>query len=252
MPLILLTNDDGYRAPGIKALRSALRSFGRVVVVAPAEEKSAVSHGLTLHTPLRIDKAEEGVWAVGGTPADCVLVAMNKILNDRPDMVISGINAGANLGDDVSYSGTVAAAREGSMYGIRSAAFSLAFSKSMDFDGCARWAERICTAYLASNLNEGVFLNVNFPSRSPKGVRVTRQSGKFARSSIYENDDPRGKKYYWIGEDESSWDSSDDTDFWAVSNGFVSLTPLHRDQTAHRRIAAAREVFGGLEPPVAP
>ena len=242
-PLILITNDDGFRAPGLAALRKALLDLGEVAVVAPAEEKSAVSHGITLHSPLRIESIEEGVWSVDGTPADCILVAMNKILKRRPDFVASGINAGANLGDDVNYSGTVAGAREGSMYGIRAAAFSLAFGTVMDYEACIPWVNHFASTLLQSSLNDGVFLNVNFPASAASDMKVTRQSGKFARSSIYENNDPRGKKYYWIGEDESRWDTAEDTDFWAVTNGLISVTPLHRDQTAHGKLATLRQMF---------
>ncbi len=232
-PIILLTNDDGIDAPGINALAGVLGQLGRLVVVAPRDERSAVSQALTLHTPLRIRNRGEDRFSVDGTPADCILVAMNKILTEPPHLVVSGINNGANVGDDVNYSGTVAAAREGSMYGIPAVAFSLKLTDTMDYAYWAGSALDICRKCLLRPLPQGIFLNVNFPSGSPRGLRVTRQSRKFARSSIYENNDPRGKKYYWIGEDESSWDMSDDTDVWAVMNGYISLTPLHRDQTSY-------------------
>jgi 5'-nucleotidase len=158
-------------------------------------------------------------------------------------MVVSGINAGSNLGDDTVYSGTVAGAREGSMYGIPAVAFSLRYGPAMDFPFWADQAETLCRRLLASPLPSGIFLNVNFPDGPPQGIRTTRLSRKFARSSIYENDDPRGMKYYWIGEDESSWDQADDTDFWAVTRGFISVTPLHRDQTSYDLIEAVRDLY---------
>ncbi len=241
--LILLTNDDGIGAPGLTHLERALAPLGRIVTVAPAGERSAASHALTLMSPLRIHAAGDDRYAVDGTTADCILVAMNKILPQPPHLVVSGINAGNNLGDDTVYSGTVAGAREGSMYGIPSVAFSLRYAAVMDFAFWAGRAAALCRRLLDSPLPPGIFLNVNFPDAPPRGVRTTRLSRKFARSSIYENDDPRGMKYYWIGEDESSWDQADDTDFWAVTNGYVSITPLHRDQTSYDMIEAVREAY---------
>lgn len=228
---ILITNDDGYRSPGIIAITEALRALGHVTVVAPSAEKSAISHALTLNSPLRIHQVEADVYAVDGTPADCVLVAMNKILGRTPDLVVSGINAGANVGDDVMYSGTVAAAREGSMYGCRAVAFSLKHAEMMDFPFWAEYASALCGRVLTRELPGDGFLNINFPAIAPKGVKITRLSRKFARSSLYENNDPRGKKYYWIGDDESQWDEAPDTDFWALMHGFISITPLQRDTT---------------------
>ncbi len=240
---ILITNDDGVQAPGIAALKRRLSELGSVVMVAPSYEKSAISHALTLNAPLRIQEVEPDVYSVDGTPADCILVAMNKILPGPPGLVVSGINAGSNLGDDVIYSGTVAGAREGSMYGLPSLAFSLKLSAEMDYGFWAGQAGEICASVLDHPLPPGIFLNVNFPAGKPQGLRVTRQSRKFARSSLYENNDPRGKKYYWIGEDESSWDDSDDTDFWAITHGYISLTPLHRDQTSYDLIEALRATY---------
>jgi len=241
--LILLTNDDGVHASGLQALARAVAPLGRGVPVAPTENRSAISHALTLSSPLRIHHLAEDRYAVDGTPADCVLVAMNKILDRPPGLVLSGINAGWNLGDDVMYSGTVAGAREGSMYGIPSIAFSLQQAGEMDYDRLAGPLLDICRASLAEPLARGVFLNVNFPSNHPAGVRITRLSHKFARAALYENNDPRGRKYYWIGEDESSWDDSPDTDFWAVTHEYVSISPLHRDQTAHHTLPALRRTY---------
>jgi 5'-nucleotidase len=228
---ILVTNDDGIRAPGIQALSRALARFGRITVVAPSSEKSAVSHALTLQTPLRIQEIAPGHFSVDGTPADCILVAMNKILAGPPTLVVSGINAGSNLGDDVNYSGTVAGAREGSMYGIPAVAFSLKLGGDMDY---APWAERaaeICAHCLENPLPLGIFLNVNFPAVLSDGIRITRLSRKFARSSLFENNDPRGKKYYWIGGGEPDWEREEGTDFDAVDRKMVSVTPLHLDFT---------------------
>ena len=240
---ILLTNDDGIGAPGIREAARALAVLGRLTVVAPASEKSAVSHALTLQTPLRIQEIAAGWYSVDGTPADCILVAMNKILDRPPTLVVSGINAGSNLGDDVNYSGTVAGAREGSMYGIPAAAFSLKFDAEMDYTFWAGRTAEVCRRCLENPLPLGIFLNVNFPATPPKGTRITRLSRKFARTSLFENNDPRGKKYYWIGEDESSWDNADDTDFWAVTHGWVSVTPLHRDTTSYDFIETLRGLY---------
>lgn len=244
MPLILLTNDDSYRAPGIRALRSALETLGTVLTVAPQDEMSAVSHGLTLNRPLRIRHLGGSEYAVDGTPADCVLVAINRLLEGvRPDLVVSGINAGANLGDDVMYSGTVAGAREGSMYGLSAVAFSLYATGDMDFDTAAMNALPVCQRILESPLPRGIFLNVNFPSAPSRGTRITRLCRKLARSQVHEKVDPRGRKYYWIGEDESDWDLAEDTDAAAVAAGYTSVTPLHRDQTSYDLLEQLRENF---------
>lgn len=240
---ILVTNDDGIHAPGLQALVRLLQPLGRVVAVAPTENRSAISHALTLSSPLRIHRLAEDRYAVDGTPADCVLVAMNKILDGPPGLVLSGINAGCNLGDDVMYSGTVAGAREGSMYGIPAIALSLQLDGEIDYDHLAAPVLEICRRHLNRPLPPGTFLNVNFPSVRPAGVRVTRLSHKFARAALYEKNDPRGLKYYWIGEDESSWDDSPDTDFWAVTHGYVSISPLHRDQTSHDTLRSLRQNY---------
>lgn len=240
-PLILLTNDDGIRAPGLRVLSRALQALGEVVVVAPLDERSAVSHALTIHRPIRIHPFGKGRFAITGTPVDCVLFALQKISPRRPALLVSGINAGANLGDDTLYSGTVAAAREGSMYQIPSIAVSAALAKTRpDYSLAADFTCRLAACVLHRGLPSGVFLNLNFPERRPLGVRITRQGSKLVQSLITEKDDPRGKKYYWIGEDQSEWHGDPDTDYFAVRNGYISITPLQRDQTAH-------EVLGTLD-----
>jgi 5'-nucleotidase len=239
-PTILLTNDDGIDAPGLRVLARHLRTLGRLVVVAPAGEKSAVSHALTLKDPLRLRALEEDFYALDGTPADCILVAMNRVLTEPPQLVVSGINAGSNLGDDVMYSGTVAAAREGSFYEVPAIAFSLKWGEEMDYEACAGPALDICRRCLSHPPRPGTFLNVNFPAGRLNGLRVTRLSRKTARSTVHEKQDPRGQTYYWIGLDRSVWDAAEGTDYWAVNKGFISLTPLHRDQTSYDHLERLR------------
>jgi len=204
--------------------------------VAPSDEMSGVSHGLTLNNPLRVRQTGPDNYMLNGTPADCILVAMNKVLDSPPDLVVSGINAGLNLGDDVMYSGTVAAAREGSVYDVPAIAFSLKSSNGMDYE---KWSEKALTItrhYMNGSLPSQVFLNVNFPMEESNGVKITRLSRKCARSKVHEKTDPRGKKYFWIGLDHSSWEDSTETDHWAIAHGFISITPLHRDQTSYQTI----------------
>jgi 5'-nucleotidase len=231
---ILLSNDDGAHARGLAALRAALRAAGHdVAVVAPDREQSASSHSITLDRPLRIREAEPGVWAVDGTPTDCVLVAVNGILRARPELVVSGINHGPNMGEDVTYSGTVAAAFEAHLLGIPSIAASLKDRDRGDFEGAAR-----AVAQIAARVREWgerrVILNVNFPpgpSTEWKPPRITRLGTRRYTDEIIENVDPRGRKYYWIGGSEPTWDGGEDTDFATVHAGGVSVTPLHLDLT---------------------
>jgi len=244
LPTILLTNDDGVDATGLRVLARSLQSLGRVVVVAPARERSAVSHALTLHDPLRLHPRGDDVFALDGTPADCILVAMNRILPQLPQLVVSGINAGSNLGDDVMYSGTVAAAREGSFYEVPAIAFSLQSGDPMDYEACAGPALDICRRCLERPPRPGTFLNVNFPAGPLNGRRVTRLSRKTARSTVHEKQDPRGRTYYWIGLDRSVWDAAEGTDYWAVNHGFISLTPLHRDQTSYDHLEGMENDYG--------
>lgn len=235
---ILLTNDDGYHSDGIVALENALREIGDVYVVAPASEMSGASHSLTLSRPLRIRQIDERHWTVDGTPTDCVTLALNRILppEERPHLCASGINHGANLGDDATYSGTVAGALEATILGVPGLAFSLAVSRNQDFTESAIIAKQMTSKAINEGLPEGTLLNINVPKGIPKGIRVTKQGFKDARPIISEHTDPRGKLYYWIGEERSGFHPEGGTDFEAIDEGFVSVTPMRSDLTNHRAI----------------
>ncbi|MEW6128250.1 MAG: 5'/3'-nucleotidase SurE [Acidobacteriota bacterium] len=235
MPKILVTNDDGIHSEGIIALANALAEVAEIVVVAPAHEMSAASRSLTLTRPLRIDKIDERHFAVDGTPTDCVTLAMNKILIDNPpDMVFSGINKGGNLGDDVTYSGTVAGALEGSMYGLPSVALSLIGRGEFNFKYAANLAADLAGLILKSGLPLGTLLNVNIPPGEINGIRYSRQGAKTLRPTIVEGTDPRKRSYYWIGEETPTWNDEHGTDYEAARQGLVSITPLRNDLTDYR------------------
>lgn len=241
MKTILVTNDDGIESPGIHALADGLRELGRVVVVAPDRDKSAVSHSLTMHRPLRIKNLDKDLIAIDGTPTDCVLLALQKILQNPPDLLVSGINNGPNLGDDVSYSGTVAAALEGTMQTIPSVAVSMV-KRDADFQHGARIASQIATKVLAHGLPENTLLNVNIPEgQTIKGLQVTRQGRSLWRDSILETTDPWGNTMYWIGGGLPITESATDTDIHAVANGYVSVTPIHLDKTNHEGVIFLKE-----------
>lgn len=232
-PIILVTNDDGYHSEGIETLEMAMREIGDVYVVAPASEQSGASHSLTLSRPLRIRQIDETHWTVDGTPTDCVTFALNKILppDKRPDICVSGINHGANLGEDATYSGTVAGALEATILGVPGIAVSLVANRSYDFDESARVARRIAEKALAEGLPPFTLLNVNVPKGVPKGIKITKQGFKAARPVISEHIDPRGKSYYWIGEVREGFRAEGGTDFEAIEAGFVSVTPMRADMT---------------------
>ena len=239
MPLILVTNDDGYRSEGILELAEALRPLGDVTIVAPVEEASAIGHALTLRLPLRLERIRDGVFCVDGTPTDCVNIAITQVFRGLPDLVASGINKGWNLGDDVTYSGTVAGALEGALLGIPSLAVSLAATrKDYDFSYAARASAELAEALLARRLPPRTFLNVNLPKGQPKGVRVTVQAKRNHVTSVAERHDPKGRPYFWIEEGQDQWEPHDRSDYQAVRDGYVSVTPLHPDLTAHHALAA--------------
>jgi len=239
-PRILITNDDGIHSEGIAALEDALRDIGTVYVVAPESEMSGAAHSLTLARPLRIRKIDERHWTVDGTPTDCVTLALNQILppEERPDICCSGINHGANLGDDATYSGTVAGAMESTILGVPGLAFSLVASRDHDFTESARVAREITEKALAEGIPDGTLLNVNIPKGMPRGLKVTKQGFKTARPVISEHIDPRGKPYYWIGELREGFRAEGGTDFEAIDQGFVSITPMRSDLTSHSAIDA--------------
>ncbi len=237
-PRILITNDDGIHSEGIEALEAAMREIGEVFVVAPASEMSGAAHSLTLARPLRIRQIDDHHWTIDGTPTDCVTLALNQILAGREklDMCVSGINHGANLGDDATYSGTVAGAMESTILRLPGIAFSLVAARDHDFSESAKVAKEVTLKALAEGIPEWTLLNVNIPKGVPKGYRITRQGFKEAKPVISEHIDPRGKLYYWIGEVREGFRAEGGTDFEAVDQGFVSVTPMRTDLTNHKAL----------------
>jgi 5'-nucleotidase len=241
---VLVTNDDGYRSEGIHALAAALRRLGDVTIVAPVEEASAIGHALTLRRPLRLDPVKDGVYAVDGTPTDCVNVAITQVFaGELPDLVVSGINKGYNLGDDITYSGTVAGALEGALLGIPSLAVSLRATRGeYDFSFAARAAAVLADAMLRSPLPPRTFLNVNVPKGQPRGYRTTVQAKRNHITSVAERQDPKGRSYFWIEEGQNEWEPHDKSDYQAVRDGYVSVTPLHPDLTSYSALKAVEDL----------
>jgi len=244
MSVVVLTNDDGIHAPGLAALEKALAEIGDVYVVAPEREQSTCGHALTLHRPLRPHQLGERRFAVNGTPADCVNLAVLGLLPASPVLIVSGINHGANLGDDVTYSGTIAAAMEGTILGVPSVAVSLV--DGGDFDVAGRVARLIAMRVLVSGLPPKTLLNVNVPPQAPRGIRLARLGHRVYMDKIVEQADPRGRSHYWIGGGDARWDSLEGTDMGAVHEGYVSLTPLHLDLTNHRALVQLDDWPAGL------
>jgi len=239
---VLLSNDDGIDAPGLHALERALQPLGEVVVVAPATEQSAKSHSLTMHRPLRVRDAGEGRYAVTGTPADAVYLALHHLVDGPVDLVVSGINRGANLGSDVHYSGTVAAAREACLHGVPSMAVSARLLQgSARFDTAGHVALQVARRLAAAPLPAGVFLNVNVPPVAPDqlgGLRAARLGQRTYAHAVDERTDPRGGAYYWIGGPHLAFEGGDDTDGAVVEAGCASLTPLSADPTQPDQLEA--------------
>lgn len=230
-PLVLVTNDDGINAPGLAALAEALAPVGDVYVVAPEREQSTVGHALTLHRPLRVDRLAERRFAVNGTPSDCVNLAVLGLLPAEPTLVVSGINHGSNLGDDVTYSGTVSAAMEGTLLGIPAIAVSLVGPEQGGFEEAGKIARLIAMRTLVEGLPPKTLLNVNVPGGRPRGIRFTRLGHRVYKEKMVEEKDPRGKTYYWIGAGPPLWDDREATDIIAVQDGYAAVTPLHLDLT---------------------
>ena len=238
MPLILVTNDDGVTSPGIHALAEALKSLGDVTVVAPTQEASAIGHALTLRRPLRIETYSPGVYGVDGTPTDCVNLGVDIVLKRKPDLVVSGINKGWNIGDDVTYSGTVAGAMEAALLGIPGIAVSLKRTPEFDFTYAADAATTIARGVLADTWPARTFLNINVNTGQPKGFRITTQARRNHVTKIASRMDPRGQPYYWIEEALDDWHPSGGrSDYEAVMEGYVSVTPLQADLTDFDAIA---------------
>jgi 5'-nucleotidase len=235
--IILLSNDDGIHSDGIIALEQSLQPVGEVYTVAPDREQNSMSHALTLHRPLRVLAVGPHRFAVDGTPTDCVKLALTGLLPVRPDLVVSGINKGPNLGDDVIYSGTVSAAIEGALLGIPALAVSLVTFEKFEFQPAAEFTATLVSRICESGLPLETLLNVNVPSLPKdqiKGWRFTRQGKRHYSENIVERTDPRGKKYYWIGGDNLGFTQEDGTDCMAVHEGYISVTPLQVDLTNYK------------------
>src|SRR5438552_18955001 len=240
---ILVTNHDGYRSDGIRVLADALRVCGDVTIVAPVEEASAIGHALTLRHPLRLEQIDAHTFAVDGTPTDCVNIALTQVLKAVPALVVSGINKGWNLGDDITYSGTVAGALEGALLGIPSMSISLKSTREQyEFSHAARAAAALTDAIIRSPLPARTFLNVDVPKGLPKGYRVTVQAKRNHVTSVAVRHDPKGRPYYWIEEGQNEWEPHDRSDYQAVRDGYVSVTPLHPDLTAYGALKAVEDL----------
>jgi len=236
-----LSNDDGITSDGLLALQQALADVDEIWMVAPDRDQSAVSHSLTLQRPLRIEPVGRNAFAVDGTPTDCINLALNGILRERPRLVIAGINRGANLGDDITYSGTVSAAMEATLLGVPAIAVSLLGRDCFDFAAAAAFARRLAVAVLRDPFPPDTLLNVNVPEGTAeqiKGFALTRQGKRRYSDAIIEKVDPRGKKYYWIGGGQLDFVAAEGTDFSAVHSGLISITPLHLDLTNYASLRA--------------
>jgi len=240
---ILVTNDDGIDSPGLQILAETLEVLGRVYVVAPDKECSAMAHSLSLHRPLKVEEGRENYFAVDGTPADCVNLAVCCLLPERPKLIASGINKGGNMGEDITYSGTVSAAFEGAFYGIPSFAISLASKDDFKFKTAASFALRVARFILRNGLPKDTFLNINVPNLDEDGVksyRITRQGRRVYGDAVVEEIDPIGQRYYWI-RGHRGFESMEGTDFEAVSSRHISITPLHLDLTDYSSFEEMRK-----------
>lgn len=244
---ILLTNDDGIHAKGLWTMERVLSRYHKVSVVAPDKERSAIGHSITLITPLRIDKVEtNGGWgfAVNGTPADCVKLAILEILEERPDLVVSGINPGSNLGINLNYSGTVSAAKEAALMGIPAIAVSQGSPRNDEYEPAANFVGALITKVMEKGLPSATFLNVNIPSCRPEeiaGVRITRQGISPLRETFLKRTDPRNQTYYWQGVETQVFDQEADTDGAAIGQNFISVTPIRCDMTDYRAMEDLRD-----------
>lgn len=236
---ILVSNDDGYLAPGLSALANKLSEVARVTVVAPDRNRSAASNSLTLDMPLRVQQMDNGYFSVDGTPTDCVHLAITGLLKEDPSIVFSGINNGENMGDDVLYSGTVAAATEGRFLGLPSIAISITSSNPRYFETAANIAVLLLNQLIVKELPADTILNVNVPDlplTEIKGLKATRLGQRHRSEPVIEGRDPRNKKIYWVGPPGAQQDAGEETDFYAVENGYVSITPLKIDLTNYQRL----------------
>jgi 5'-nucleotidase len=233
--VILISNDDGIYSPGLRALYESLVDLGEVYVIAPDRNRSAASHSVTLYHPLRVKEIQDHWYMVDGTPSDCINLGVNGILRQkRPGLIAVGINEGGNLGDDITYSGTVMAAVEGSLLGIPSVAVSLVTRDKFQFQAAASFSQKLCRYILEKGLPPNTILNVNVPNKPKEeiaGVSITRMGKRRYSGSVIEKVDPRGKKYYWLGGSEDGWYGEEGTDFHAINTNKISITPLQIDLT---------------------
>jgi 5'-nucleotidase len=248
--LILVTNDDGFFSKGIQTLAEVLQELGEVYIVAPDRDRSAVSHALTMHRPLKVDLIKEKCFSVNGTPTDCVVVGVKKLLPREPDLLVSGINKGANLGEDVTYSGTVSAAIEGTILNVPSFAISLVGERPFRYETASHFALRIAKFVLEKKLPTDTLLNVNVPNKALqeiKGIKVTKQGKRSYENSIHEIYSPWGEKQYWIGGGIVSWQKMEGTDIQAIMENYVSVTPLHIDLTNYQALDYLRDFYRYFE-----
>jgi len=241
---ILISNDDGYQSAGISHLNRALSDLAETTVVAPDRDRSGASNSLTLDQPLRVTRAENGFYSINGTPTDCVHLAITGLLEEEPDMVVSGINNGANLGDDVLYSGTVAAATEGRFLGLPTIAISLTNHNPTHFETAAKVAQKLVAQLRDEPLDANTILNVNVPDLpwdELAGFQVTRLGHRHKAEPVIKEQDPRGRDIYWIGPAGAEQDAGPGTDFHAINSGYVSITPLQVDLTNHRTLATVSD-----------
>lgn len=252
---ILLTNDDGINAPGLKVLEDIARQFSDDIwICAPSEEQSGAGHSLTLTRPVRLHKHGERRFAVSGTPTDSVMMALRTVMPDAPDLILSGVNRGANLADDITYSGTVSAAIEGALAGIRSIALSQVYAREgmgddVPFGVAREWGAKVLAPLIDAPMAERTLINVNFPALLPqevKGIRVVRQGfHDYSRGTIVEGRDPRGYRYFWFGLDSIEHTLDHGTDLEAIEEGYIAVTPLQLDLTHYSTIGILAERFGG-------
>lgn len=233
---ILISNDDGFGAEGLRVLEESLAEIGPVWVVAPDREQSGQGHALTLNHPLRFHRRGPRHFVVQGTPTDCIYLGVHRILPERPRLVVSGINRGYNLGDDITYSGTVSAAFEATLIGLPSFAISqeIGGSDVVEYAAAARFARTLASQLLTHGMPADTLLNVNVPKSPPRGVRITHQGKRLYPGGVIERSDPKGRSYYWIGGQSAEWQEDPAADFAALEDGFISVTPLHLDLTNHK------------------
>jgi len=247
-PLILITNDDGFDAPGLTTLVQAIEPLGRIVVAAPDREQSGMAHALTLSRPLRVQTVDADRFRIDGTPTDCVHLAVDKLCDRVPDLVLSGINRGLNVGDDITYSGTVAGALEGALLRIPAISISAGIPSdgAVPYETAGEIAHRVAGYVLEHGLGVGTLLNVNVPNGSPKGIRPTRQGTREYRATAIERKDPSGRPYYWIDDIDMTPTGEPDGDHTATADGFVSITPLHINLTHDASLPGLATLIEGL------